>query len=112
MLTLTNTSIGGAGGRPHVDVLFRMGYRTLIGTLLSTTEGQYHNTLLMQPWAARFRTRGAAAGGAGTAFRNRHWTTAYANSKHIPIPFKANPLETIRRAGVVVLQALKRSTIW
>lgn len=40
---------------------------------------------------ARLRWRGAAAAGAGTGFRNRHWGTAFAASKHVPIPFKANP---------------------
>jgi len=28
--------------------------------------------------------------GAGTAFRNRHWTSNLALSKHVPIPFKPN----------------------
>lgn len=40
----------------------------------------------------QWRKRGAAAQGAGTGFRNRHWTTAFANSKHVPMSFKAVPL--------------------
>ena len=112
MLALSDSAIGSAGTRPAVDALFRMGKLTRVGTLGGTSEALYHNQLKWQPWAVRFRTRGAAAEGAGTGFRNRHWTSAFANSKHIPISFKANPFETVRRAGVVVLQALKRSTLW
>lgn len=37
------------------------------------------------------RWRGADAQGAGVRFHNRHWTTAYAASKHVPMPFKSNP---------------------
>lgn len=36
------------------------------------------------------RARGKAAPGAGTGFRNRHWTSAFANSRHQPMSFKSN----------------------
>ena len=116
MQSLSDSAIGSAGTRPAVDALFRMGYRTYVGTLGATTEAHYHNQLKWQPWAVRFRTRGAAASGPGTNFRNRHWVMGKypAHTKHIPIPFKNDPgYETgspvTGNVGVIVLQAVNRS---
>jgi hypothetical protein len=62
----------------------------------------------------RTRWRGAAAAGAGTGFRNRHWSSAAADAKQVPIAFKANPAAAaaIQSEPVIVRQAVVRSAVW
>lgn len=71
-------------------IVVGMGW-TVLGLSRNGNPAAFVCNLANDPMSPVRRWRGAAAAGAGTGFRNRHWTTAYADSKHIPISFKANP---------------------
>lgn len=69
----------------------RTGWRTFAESRLVASTGPDQTGFLAALWGGRTvgqRWRGAAAQGAGTGFRNRHWTSAGGASKHIPISFK------------------------
>ena len=97
-------SVGATNAR--LFVLVASGLRFLPALPLSGTNSY-------PTWAglsdARLRWRGAASAGEATGFRNRHWTSAGAASKHVPIPFKTR-LDH-KWGPTVVLQALNRGAV-
>lgn len=91
------------------DGLMRLWDMRLAVVGVDQTPAQWNNMM----GDSRRRWRGAAAPGAGTGFRNRHWSTAFAASKHVPMPFKPNPAaEALAPKPVVVIQGVKRASCW
>lgn len=88
---LTRPAGGVSGGTAaRVVAVVGMGW-DFLGLEKNTAPSSNVCNLAVRPQEVQSRWRGAAAQGAGTGFRNRHWTSAYAASKHIPISFKDNP---------------------
>ncbi len=82
----------GAQPRDRHIVMACMGWRATGSPVQETTSASvFRPHLDAGLHTGRLRFRGQDAQGAGQRFSNRHWTTAFATSKHVPISFKGNP---------------------